>query len=228
MKTSSAWLSLLCAVCALLLPPAQRPGVFALENPPTVPTRTIVGDLLMIDRDLYVVRGDHGEIHIEAAPDTTIAEAFQFGDRIKALTLMNNKALTIERAAPGDAPGVVDNQPETGPVPAAAAPGAEKKADAPPAPPKRPARKTIVGDLLMIDRDLYVVRGDRGEIHIEAAPDTTIAEAFQFGDRIKALTLMNNKALTIERAAPGDAPGVVTHGAFLPPRSAPGGSRPDD
>ena len=52
--------------------------------------------------------------------------------------------------------------------------------------------KTIVGDLLEIDRDLYIVRGERGEIQIEATYKTEVTEEFEFGDRIKALVLMNN------------------------------------
>ena len=71
--------------------------------------------------------------------------------------------------------------------------------------------KTIIGDLLEIDRDLYIVRGERGEIQIEATYKTDVTEEFKFGDRIKALVLMNNKALKIERAGPNDVPGVVVH-----------------
>ena len=74
-----------------------------------------------------------------------------------------------------------------------------------------PSTKTIVGDLLDIDRDLYIVRGERGEIQIEATYKTDVTEEFKFGDRIKALVLMNNKALKIERAGPNDVPGVVVH-----------------
>ena len=74
-----------------------------------------------------------------------------------------------------------------------------------------PSTKTIIGDLLEIDRDLYIVRGERGEIQIEATYKTDITEEFGFGDRIKALVLMNNKALKIERAGPNDVPGVVVH-----------------
>ena len=74
-----------------------------------------------------------------------------------------------------------------------------------------PLTKTIVGDLLEIDRDLYIVRGERGEIQIEATYKTDVTEEFEFGDRIKALVLMNNKALKIERAGPNDVPGVVVH-----------------
>ena len=224
MKTSLAFFSLLCVLCAGLS--AQHSGVFAQTDLSNAPTRTIVGDLLMIDRDLYIVRSDRGEIQIEATPQTAIAEAFQFGDRIKASVLMNNKALTIERAGPDDVPGVAETQsaPATAiaaPAATAATAGKETAVEdaALPVPRKRPAGKTIVGDLLMIDRDLYIVRGDQGEIQIEATPQTAIAEAFQFGDRIKASALMNNKALTIERAGPDDVPGVMIHGARAVPRA---------
>ena len=55
------------------------------------------------------------------------------------------------------------------------------------------------------------MRGERGEIQIEATYKTDVTEEFKFGDRIKALVLMNNKALKIERAGPNDVPGVVVH-----------------
>ena len=73
--------------------------------------------------------------------------------------------------------------------------------------PKQPESKTIVGDLLDVDRDFYIVRGERGEIQIEATHKTEITEEFGYGDRIKALVLMNNKALKIERAGPDDVAG---------------------
>jgi len=52
------------------------------------------------------------------------------------------------------------------------------------------------------------VRGERGNIQIEATHKTEITEEFGYGDRIKALVLMNNKAVKIERAGPDDVPGV--------------------
>ncbi len=217
MKTSLAILCLPCIVCVALL--TQRPGAFAQDETSNVPTRTIVGDLLMIDRDLYIVRSEYGEVQVEATPQTKIAEDFQFGDRIKARVLMNNQALTIDRAGPGDVPGVAEHQAAT--VKAPVTPEAEENKDdasAPAAPPKRPTGKTVVGDLLMIDRDLYIVRSEYGEVQVEATPQTKIAEDFQFGDRIKARVLMNNQALTIDRAGPDDVPGVMVHGALPPPR----------
>ncbi|MDA0737663.1 MAG: hypothetical protein O2999_00695 [Nitrospirae bacterium] len=210
MKASVAVVKILSVVCVMLL--AQSQNVLAQEGAAKQATKTIVGDLLMIDRDLYIVRGKLGEIQIEATYKTEITEEFEFGDRIKALVLMNNKALKIERAGPGDVAGVVENS-----IVAAKASPAKKiekgtaKTAAPglaPAP-KQPDRKTIIGDLLMIDRDLYIVRGEYGEIQIEATYKTEITEEFEFGDRIKAVVLMNNKALKIERAGANEVSGVT-------------------
>ena len=201
----------------------------------TEPTKTIVGDLLDIDRDLYIVRGERGEIQIEATYKTEVTEEFEYGDRIKALVLMNNKALKIERAGPDDVPGVVENKAATAKAPVLPKEGGDKAAAS--APPQQPDRKTIVGDLLDVDRDLYIVRGERGEIQIEATYKTEMTEEFQFGDRIKALVLMNNKALKIERAGPDDVSGVVEHvassssGADQAPAKAagePAGAQGDD
>jgi exosome complex RNA-binding protein Csl4 len=180
------------------------------QGKPAQKTKTIVGDLLMIDRDLYIVRGELGEIQIEATYKTEITEEFEFGDRIKALVLMNNKALKIERAGPNDVPGVVENLPMTAKVPhTKKAEKGKGKAPALSLKPKQPDQKIIIGDLLMIDRDLYIVRGVYGEIQIEATYKTDVTEEFEFGDRIKAVVLMNNKALKIERAGPNDVPGVT-------------------
>ena len=172
-------------------------------------SKTIVGDLLDVDRDFYIVRGERGEIQIEATHKTEITEEFGYGDRIKALVLMNNKALKIERAGPDDVAGVTENVPVTAqaPEPQQAAKG---ETPAPAAQPKQPESKTIVGDLLDVDRDFYIVRGERGEIQIEATHKTEITEEFGYGDRIKAKVLMNNKALKIERAGPDDESGVHT------------------
>lgn len=203
----------LCVVCSSLL---LLSGNALAENAPPA-TKTIVGDLLMIDRDLYIVRGERGEIQIEATYKTEVTEEFEFGDRIKALVLMNNKALKIERAGPNDVAGVVEHQAAAKPSPPKKGSKGESqsqaKATAPEtAPqPKQPDRKTVIGDLLMIDRDLYIVRGERGEIQIEATYKTEVTEEFEFGDRIKALVLMNNKALKIERAGPNDVTGVTLH-----------------
>ena len=217
-NTSVRIVSAVC--CAMFLCAANAGG----QENPAQKTKTIVGDLLMIDRDLYIVRGERGEIQIEATYKTDITEEFGFGDRIKALVLMNNKALKIERAGPNDMPGVVINEPVVTKAPPASSPSQGKaKAAAPalPVQPKQPDRKIIVGDLLMIDRDLYIVRGERGEIQIEATYKTDITEEFGFGDRIKALVLMNNKALKIERAGPNDVPGVT----LLRSAAEPGGAK---
>ncbi len=192
--------------CAMLLFTVNALG----QGKPAQKTKTIVGDLLMIDRDLYIVRGELGEIQIEATYKTEITEEFEFGDRIKALVLMNNKALKIERAGPNDVPGVVENLPMIAKVPHTKKAEKEKgKAPALSLKPKQPDQKIIIGDLLMIDRDLYIVRGPMGEIQIEATYKTDVTEEFEFGDRIKAVVLMNNRALKIERAGPNDVPGVT-------------------
>ncbi len=196
----------LVVVCVLLVVQGQL--LLAQEGASTQPTKTIVADLLDVDRDFYIVRGERGEIQIEATHKTEITEEFGYGDRIKALVLMNNKALKIERAGPDDVTGVTENASATAqaPEPQQAAKG---EAPAPAAQPKQPESKTIVADLLDVDRDFYIVRGEYGEIQIEATHKTEITEEFGYGDRIKALVLMNNKALKIERAGPDDVTGVT-------------------
>ena len=216
MKGAVAVLKILSAVCVVLL--VQSPNVLAQDGASNQPTKTIVGDLLDIDRDLYIVRGERGEIQIEATYKTEVTEEFEYGDRIKALVLMNNKALKIERAGPDDVPGVVENKAATAKAPVLPKEGGDKAAAS--APPQQPDRKTIVADLLDVDRDFYIVRGERGEIQIEATHKTEITEEFQYGDRIKALVLMNNKALKIERAGPDDVTGVVEHVASSSPSAA--------
>ena len=208
MNGSVAVVKILSAVCVLLL--VQGQAVLAQEGASTQPTKTIVADLLDVDRDFYIVRGERGEIQIEATHKTEITEEFQYGDRIKALVLMNNKALKIERAGPDDVPGVVEHVAATAKAPATPNEEGDKGAEAAP-PPQQPDRKTIVGDLLDVDRDFYIVRGERGEIQVEATHKTEITEEFGYGDRIKALVLMNNKALKIERAGPDDVSGVTEH-----------------
>ena len=216
MKGAVAVVKILSAVCVVLL--VQSPNVLAQDGASNQPTKTIVGDLLDIDRDLYIVRGERGEIQIEATYKTEVTEEFEYGDRIKALVLMNNKALKIERAGPDDVPGVVENKAATAKAPVLPKEGGDKAAAS--APPQQPDRKMIVADLLDVDRDFYIVRGERGEIQIEATHKTEITEEFQYGDRIKALVLMNNKALKIERAGPDDVTGVVEHVASSSPSAA--------
>jgi exosome complex RNA-binding protein Csl4 len=190
------------------------------EGKPAQKTKTIVGDLLDIDRDLYIVRGERGEIQIEATYKTEVTEEFEFGDRIKALVLMNNRALKIERAGPNDVPGVVENQAAV--VKGFPTKKAEKGKAKPAVPvqspqPKQPDQRIIIADLLDIDRDLYIVRGEYGEIQIEATYKTEVTEEFEFGDRIKALVLKNNRAIKIERAGPNDVLGItILQGAPVP------------
>ena len=179
-------------------------------------TKTIIGDLLMVDRDFYIVRGEYGEIQIEATHKTEMTEKFGFGDKIKALVLMNNKALKIERAGPNDVAGVVINQPTQAKTGSA---DAEKGAPVP----VQPDTRTIVADLLMVDGVFYIVRSDYGEIQIEATPTTKVSGKFKFGDRIKAVVLMNDKALSIDAAGPNDVPGIVVHKA----EPAPVSKKPD-
>ena len=64
MKGSVAVVKLLSAVCVLLL--TQGQSVLAQDGGSTQPTKTIIGDLLDVDRDFYIVRGERGEIQIEA------------------------------------------------------------------------------------------------------------------------------------------------------------------
>ena len=214
MKGPVAVVKMLSAVCVLLLAHGQT--LLAQDGASTRLTKTIVGDLLDVDRDFYIVRGERGEIQIEATHKTEITEEFGYGDRIKAVVLMNNKALKIERAGPDDVPGVTENLPATAKAPAVQR-GGKEPTPVPPEQPKQPGSKTIVGDLLDVDRDFYIVRGERGEIQIEATYKTEITEEFGYGDRIKAVVLMNNKALKIERAGPDDVPGVVERGASFSP-----------
>ncbi len=206
MKGSVAVGKFLVVVCVLLVVQGQL--LLAQEGASTQPTKTIVADLLDVDRDFYIVRGERGEIQIEATHKTEITEEFGYGDRIKALVLMNNKALKIERAGPDDVAGVTENASVAAQTPEAQQ-GGKEEAPATPPKPKQPESKTIVADLLDVDRDFYIVRGERGEIQIEATHKTEITEEFGYGDRIKALVLMNNKALKIERAGPDDVTGVT-------------------
>jgi hypothetical protein len=69
--------------------------------------------------------------------------------------------------------------------------------------------RTIVADVLMVDGDFIIVRGERGEIRIEVTPKTTVSEEFDYGDRIIAVVLPNDKALTVERASPNDPLGIT-------------------
>lgn len=183
-----------------------------LEAPVPPPTRIIVADLLMIDGDFYVVRGERGEIRIEITPETTVSEEFTFGDRIKAVVLPNDKAISIERAGPNDPVGIIVNTPQAAPpIPLeqeARSTQGQPPENVLPSPTLEDTRRIIIADLLMIDGDFYVVRGERGEIRIEVTPETKMTETFKFGDRIKAEVLPNDEAVWITRADPDDQPGI--------------------
>ena len=73
-----------------------------------------------------------------------------------------------------------------------------------------PSLRTIVADVLMVEGDFYIVRGEKGEIRIEVTPKTAVSGSFDYGDRIKATVSPNDKALTIERANPNDPVGITT------------------
>jgi hypothetical protein len=167
----------------------------------------------MVDRNLYIIRSDYGEIQIEVTPQTQLSETFKFGDRIKARVTPDDKALSIVRANPGESPGIrleeaqKSSAPPAFPVPPAPtsepAPANKEKPAA--APPKEPSKiRTVVAEILMIDGAFYVVRGNRGEIRIEVTPKTNVSESFKFGDKIKAKILPDDTAVSIERAKPDE------------------------
>ena len=162
----------------------------------------------MIDRDLYIVRGVYGEIQIEATYKTDVTEEFEFGDRIKAVVLMNHKALKIERAGPNDVPGVTILQGASGigPEKAKAESAKESETNGQAKKPVKAAAngppsdtRVVEGQILMIDGDFYILRGDLGEIRVERTDKTKVSEEFKFGDFIKATVKKNDQALTIER-----------------------------
>ena len=178
-------------------------------------TRTIIADILMVDGDFYIVRGDRGEIQIEVTPDTKLTEQFKFGDRIKAVVRPNDTAISVERAKEGDEIGVYVQKPK---APTKAAKKPDKKAtgsDSTDKPakakaPEKPKTRIVVADILMVDGDFYIVRTEYGEIQIEVTADTKLEADFKFGDRIKARILSNDRALSIQRAKPEDPVGVIT------------------
>lgn len=174
---------------------------------PPPKTRTVVADLLMVDGGFYVVRGERGEIRIEVTPETQLAESFTFGDRIKAVLLPDDKAITITRAQPGEPIGTTSKSPFTPAPPSTPSPGAKSKPSTPPTK-VSPNVRIIVADILMVDRNFYIIRSDYGEIRIEVTPQTKLSESFKFGDRIKARVTPQDKALSIVRASPDDSPGI--------------------
>ena len=174
---------------------------------PPPKTRTVVADLLMIDGGFYVVRGERGEIRIEVTPETQLAESFAFGDRIKAVLLPDDKAISITRAQPGEPIGTTNKAPGTSAPPSPPSPGAKTKPSTPPTK-VSPNVRIIIADILMVDGNFYIIRSDYGEIQIEVTPQTQLSESFKFGDRIKARVTPQDKALSIVRASPDDSPGI--------------------
>ena len=181
--------------------------------------RIVVAEILMVDGDFYIVRTEFGEIQIEVTPDTQRSEEFKFGDKIKARILPNARALSIQRAKPEDPVGVVYEKPDT----------TLEKVDSPAAPSEAsdekeqtvssakaegkgegfaPGTRIIVAEILMVDGDFYVVRSDYGEIQIEVTPDTKRKEDFKFGDKIKAVVLKNDRAVSVERAGADEPIGI--------------------
>ncbi len=191
------------------------------ETPPLYQTpkvRVVITDLLMVDGSFYIVRTDLGEMQIEITPETELSEEFQFGDKIKARITPNNKALSVTRAGKDDPVGIhKEAESASSHATPPAAPSTTTKKAAPsketsdkPSAPEPPKNRTIVADVLMVDGDFIIVRGERGEIQIEVTPTTSITETFDYGDRIKAVVLPNDKALTVERASPDDPIGTTT------------------
>ena len=204
------------------LPPLTETSLPAETTPPQVTqtpnVRVIIADLLMVDGSFYIVRSEYGEIQIEITPNTDLSEDFKFGDKIKARVTSTDKALSVVRAGKDEPTGV---QEETAPIPSSAPtppvpstpttkPTPSKQETPEPPAPEIPSTRIIVADVLMVEGDFYIVRGERGEIRIEVTPKTTISESFDYGDRIKAEVLPNDKALTIERASPDDPIGSTT------------------
>jgi exosome complex RNA-binding protein Csl4 len=184
------------------------------SEPSSAPTRTVVADLLMIDGSFYVIRGEHGEVRIEVTSETQLSEKFTFGDRIKAVILPDDTALSITRAQPGEPVGMTSGDSSSPPSPSgpSSSPSPEPDTTATPqSSPEEPQEsdvRIVIADLLMVDRDLYIVRTEYGEIQIEVTPTTELSETFEFGDRIKARITSQDKALSIVRANPGESPGV--------------------
>jgi exosome complex RNA-binding protein Csl4 len=179
--------------------------------------RIIIANILMVDGSFYIVRTEYGEIQIEITPKTDLSEDFKFGDKIKARVTPTDKALSVVRAGKDEPTGIQDEAappaPSTpiSPVPTPPTTPTPSNQETPELPaPEIPSTRIIVADVLMVDGDFYIVRGERGEIQIEVTPKTTISESFDYGDRIKAEVLPNDKALTIERAGPDDPIGITT------------------
>jgi hypothetical protein len=179
--------------------------------------RVIIADILMVDGSFYIIRSELGEIQIEITPETKISEDFKFGDTIKARVTSTDKALSVVRAGKDEPKGIYDEAgPLTSSTPKSPVPTPQITKETPqkektpePLVESTPSIRTIVADVLMVDGDFYIVRGERGEIQIEVTPKTKISETFDYGDRIKAEVLKNDKALSIERASPDDPIGIT-------------------
>lgn len=180
--------------------------------------RIIIANILMVDGSFYIVRSEYGEIQIEITSETELSEDFKFGDKIKARVTSTDKALSVVRAGKDEPTGIQDETAPPAPSisispvpipPTKISPTPEQKTPEPPVESTHSIRM-IVADILMVDGDFYIVRGERGEIRIEVTPKTTVSESFDYGDRIKAEVLPNDKALTIERASPNDPIGITT------------------
>ncbi len=179
--------------------------------------RIIVANILMIDGSFYIIRSEQGEIQIEITPETTLSEDFKFDDKIKARITPANKALSVTRAGKNEAIGIfeevsAESTASIAPDPPtqATTPTPETAESSEPLAPEAPKNRIIVADVLMAEGDFYIIRGESGEIQIEVTPKTIVSESFDYGDRIKAEVLPNDKALTIERAAPNDPLGITT------------------
>ncbi len=198
--------------------------------PKDVQTRTIIAELLEIEGEYYIARGERGEIRIQVDDQSNIAEEFTFGDRIKAVVLPNDVALSIVRAQPDEPFGIVENSPSptapsSQPAQETASPGSESPAEESGAEPLAMAKKirVITADLLMVDGSFYIVRSEHGEIQIEITPETELSEEFKFGDRIKARVTPQDKALSVVRAGKNDPTGITIEGlaAQKTPATAP-------
>jgi len=176
-------------------------------------TRTVVADLLEVEGDFHIVRGERGEIRIEVTPDTQIAEKFTFGDRIKAILLPNDVALMITRAAPDEPVGITNNEPSEPPPPPPATEKSQPAETAPPQVTQTPKVRIIIADLLMVDGSFYIVRSEYGEIQIEITPKTKLSEDFKFGDKIKARVTSTDKALSVVRAGKDEPTGIQDEAA---------------
>ena len=122
---------------------------------------------------------------------------------------MNNKALKIERAGPDDVPGVTVHDvaaspnPDQGQDQASSSGGESTTQDiAPSTAGQGDEPRVVEGQVLMVDGDFYVLRGEVGEIRVERTAETRMTEDFRFGDFIKATVTHNDQALTIERLVP--------------------------